>query len=229
MKILSTSLRKTKYQKHFGIIIAFGLLIILSMLSLSLGRVSIAFEDIINLIFGRTVPATTQHVIIQLRVPRLIGAIVVGAALSVSGSVYQSIFQNPLVSPDLLGVSAGACTGAAFAIIMGLNGVMITVFSFVSGIVSVALCVGLSLLTRRKSNLILLFAEAADAVQKIFQRGKGVAEDHFRSSPYVSDGAPGGVGPCGCLYSCAAMKSSTFCCTSSVSSKTTFKMGEGAS
>lgn len=158
MKILSTSLRKTKYQKHFGIIIAFGLLIILSMLSLSLGRVSIAFEDIINLIFGRTVPATTQHVIIQLRVPRLIGAIVVGAALSVSGSVYQSIFQNPLVSPDLLGVSAGACTGAAFAIIMGLNGVMITVFSFVSGIVSVALCVGLSLLTRRKSNLILIFA-----------------------------------------------------------------------
>lgn len=63
-----------------------------------------------------------------------------------------------LVSTDLLGVSAGACTEAAFAIIMGLGGVMITVSAFVSGIISVVICILLSLLTRRKSNLILIFA-----------------------------------------------------------------------
>ena len=158
MKTLNISLRQTKYKKQFGILLAAVVLVALSILSLSLGRVSIAIEDIVNLIFGRPVAATIQHVIVQLRLPRLLGAIVVGAALSVSGAVYQSIFQNPLVSPDLLGVSSGACTGAAFAIIMGMSGIMITLLSFVSGIVSVAICIGLSMLTKKKTNLMLIFA-----------------------------------------------------------------------
>ncbi len=158
MKTLNISLRQTKYKKQFGIILAAVVLVALSILSLSLGRVSIAIEDIVNLIFGRPVTATIQHVIVQLRLPRLLGAIVVGAALSVSGAVYQSIFQNPLVSPDLLGVSSGACTGAAFAIIMGMSGIMITLLSFVSGIISVAICIGLSMLTKKKTNLMLIFA-----------------------------------------------------------------------
>lgn len=158
MKTLNTSLRTSKKQKKIIIAGSILALIVLSMLSLSLGRVSIAIEDIIKLIFGQTVPATTQHVIVQLRLPRLLGAIVAGAALAVSGSIYQSIFQNPLVSPDLLGVSSGACAGAAFAIVLGLGSLMITVFSFATGILSVVICIGLSMLTKRKSNLILIFA-----------------------------------------------------------------------
>lgn len=110
------------------------------------------------MIGGKPVPATTLRVITQLRLPRLLGAIAVGAALSISGSVYQSIFQNPLVSPDLLGVSSGACAGAATAIILGLSNYFVTAFSFVAGIISVAICVGISTLTKRKSNLILIFA-----------------------------------------------------------------------
>ena len=158
MRTLHTSLKATNKRKIIGIIVASGVLIVLALLSLSLGRVSIAIEDILNLVIGNPVSATTQHVITQLRLPRLLGAIVVGAALAVSGSIYQSIFQNPLVSPDLLGVSSGACAGAAFAIILGLGNFMVTAFSFVSGIISVAICVGLSMLTKRKSNLILIFA-----------------------------------------------------------------------
>lgn len=158
MRTLHTSSRATKNKRIIGIIVAAGVLVILALLSLSLGRVSIAINDIIGLALGKSVSATTTHVITQLRLPRLLGAIVVGAALAVSGSVYQSIFQNPLVSPDLLGVSSGACAGAAFAIILGLGNIMVTMFSFVSGIISVSICVGLSMLTKRKSNLILIFA-----------------------------------------------------------------------
>lgn len=158
MRTLHTSLRATNNRKVIGIAVATGVLIVFALVSLSLGRVSIAIEDILNLLIGNPVSATTQHVIMQLRLPRLIGAIVVGAALAVSGAVYQSIFQNPLVSPDLLGVSSGACAGAALAIILGFGNVIVTVFSFISGIISVAICVGFSILTKRKSNLILIFA-----------------------------------------------------------------------
>jgi len=158
MRILHTSLRATNNRKVIGIAVATGVLIVFALVSLSLGRVSIAIEDILNLFIGNPVSATTQHVIMQLRLPRLLGAIVVGSALAVSGAVYQSIFQNPLVSPDLLGVSSGACAGAAFAIILGFGNVIVTAFSFISGIISVAICVGLSMLTKRKSNLILIFA-----------------------------------------------------------------------
>ena len=88
MKTLNTSLRTSKSQKKIIIASSLLALIVLSMLSLSLGRVSIAIEDILKLIFGQSVPATTQHVIVQLRLPRLLGAIVAGAALAISGSIY---------------------------------------------------------------------------------------------------------------------------------------------
>ncbi len=55
--------------------------------------------------------------IFTLRLPRTLGALFVGGALVLSGSAYQGVFKNPLVSPDLLGVSSGACVGAAAAIL----------------------------------------------------------------------------------------------------------------
>ena len=158
MKTWNIFLRAIRSNKSVGIVIAICALVCFSMLSLSLGRVYISVQDIIKMIFGKPVSTTTQHVIMQLRVPRLIGAIFVGAALAVSGAVYQSIFQNPLVSPDLLGVSSGACVGAALAIILGLGNVLVTVLSFISGLMSVSICIGLSTMTKRRSNLILIFA-----------------------------------------------------------------------
>ncbi|MDO4787504.1 MAG: iron chelate uptake ABC transporter family permease subunit, partial [Fretibacterium sp.] len=61
-----------------------------------------------------------ETVVLSVRLPRLAGAMLVGSALSLSGATYQSLFRNPLVSPDLLGISSGACVGAAFAILMDL-------------------------------------------------------------------------------------------------------------
>ena len=158
MKTLTISSKPNNRSKLFSLLFAALSLMGLALLSISVGRVSIPIKEIIEMLIGKPVAATTLRVITQLRIPRLLGAIAIGAALSVSGSVYQSIFQNPLVSPDLLGVSSGACAGAAIAIILGLSNYFITAFSFIAGIISVAICVGISTLTKRKSNLILIFA-----------------------------------------------------------------------
>jgi iron complex transport system permease protein len=64
---------------------------------------------------------TVAMVIEEVRFPRIMLAILIGGALSVSGASYQTLFKNPMVSPDILGVSAGAGFGAALAMINGAN------------------------------------------------------------------------------------------------------------
>jgi len=65
--------------------------------------------------------ATEQSIVLDIRLPRLILALLVGAALAVAGAVMQSFFQNPMAAPSILGVSAGATLGATAAIMLGLN------------------------------------------------------------------------------------------------------------
>lgn len=74
----------------------------------------------------------------KIRLPRILSALAIGASLSVSGSVYQGMFRNPLVSPDILGVSAGAGMGAAFAIFFGLPYWFTQAFAFIFGGLAVA-------------------------------------------------------------------------------------------
>lgn len=74
----------------------------------------------------------------SVRLPRIISALLIGAALSTSGAVYQGMFQNPLVSPDILGVSSGASFGAALSIFLGLPHGYTQIFAFVGGIAAVA-------------------------------------------------------------------------------------------
>ena len=63
----------------------------------------------------------------------LLGAVFCGAALALSGAAYQGVFKNPLVSPDFLGVSQGACVGAALAILLALPAGMTQLFAFLGG------------------------------------------------------------------------------------------------
>ena len=70
--------------------------------------------------------------------PRILSAVFIGASLAVAGSTYQGMFRNPLVSPDILGVSSGASLGAAFAILCGVSGWLIQLAAFTGGIAAVA-------------------------------------------------------------------------------------------
>ena len=88
---------------------------------------------------GSGITAECYAVVTELRLPRLIAAAFAGAALSASGAAYQGIFRNPLVSPGLLGVSAGAGFGAALAILLFGGGTMSYLLAFVFGIGAVLL------------------------------------------------------------------------------------------
>lgn len=99
-----------------------------------------------------------ENVVFLIRIPRIAAAVLIGAALSVSGAVYQSTFRNPLVSPDLLGVSSGACVGAAMAILLGFSMRLVQSFAFLGGIAAVLLATFLPKLLRNSSNMMLVLS-----------------------------------------------------------------------
>jgi len=107
---------------------------------------------------GHSYEEMAERVVIGLRLPRIIAAIIVGASLAVSGATYQGIFKNPLVSPDFLGVSQGACIGAAVAILMALSSAYIQLFAFLGGLAAVGLTVMIPRLLRTDSNIMLVLS-----------------------------------------------------------------------
>jgi iron complex transport system permease protein len=101
--------------------LSFISLIIIFLFSLFLGRYEISFSKLIRVIVkvisgednSQFLSGTDWSVFYYIRLPRVILVTGVGAVLSITGAAYQSTFRNPLVSPDILGVSAGACFGVA--------------------------------------------------------------------------------------------------------------------
>lgn len=90
--------------------------------------------------YDTDIAGTAITIFWSIRLPRVLAALLIGAALSVSGAAYQGMFRNPLVSPDILGVSAGASMGAAISIFFGFPYWYTYLFAFISGILAVALC-----------------------------------------------------------------------------------------
>lgn len=90
--------------------------------------------------FGYTGEILPQALTIfcNIRLPRILSAAMIGASLAVAGSTYQGMFRNPLVSPDILGVSSGASLGAAFAILCGASNWVIQIAAFAGGVAAVA-------------------------------------------------------------------------------------------
>lgn len=104
-----------------------------------------------------------------VRMPRILAAILVGGALAVAGATYQGLFRNPMVSPDILGASAGASVGACFMMLLNQGSAMIQVGAFVMGIVAVALSYFLSKAVGRGSNMVLLLVLCGMTVNTLFQ------------------------------------------------------------
>ncbi len=132
------------------------------LLSLTMGRYAVPFSEAFQIVFSNVFPVTktwsdiSESVVMDLRFPRTVTAALVGAALALSGGTYQSIFKNPMCSPDLLGVSAGACVGAAIAILANGSSALIQGCAFVGGITAVVLTVSIPKLLRNDSTTILI-------------------------------------------------------------------------
>ena len=158
---MQSEYRKSKKTFIISALILSALIVILFFVSMSVGRYRIPFSDVIKYFTGQAIPDLSTRVIAYLRLPRTLLAALVGCALAVSGAIYQSAFNNKLVSPDLLGVSSGASVGACFAILLGLSGVLISLFSFAMGFIAVILTVLIAKIFKNKSNVVLLLSGIA--------------------------------------------------------------------
>ena len=106
----------------------------------------------------QTWSSAEETIIIQVRLPRILAALMVGAALSTAGAAYQGLFKNPLVSPDILGVSSGAGFGAAIAILVASPTWMIQACAFAGGVAAVLCTYLLSRLYRSGQILVLVLS-----------------------------------------------------------------------
>ena len=110
-----------------------------------MGRYGVPLGQVVRILLSDVVPIEqtwTDNMaiaVLNVRLPRILLACLVGCGLSAAGTGYQTVFQNPMAAPDILGASSGACFGAALAILTGQSTVMITVFAFLASLLSVAL------------------------------------------------------------------------------------------
>jgi len=139
------------------------LLAVSTIVSLMVGRFEVPPGDVISAILSPlfsfpNLSPTVRSVILDVRLPRIIAVILVGAGLSVAGAAFQGLFRNPLVSPDILGVSAGAGFGAAIALLLTDSILAIQLFAFITGLFAVGLAYSISRVYKITSTLTLVLA-----------------------------------------------------------------------
>jgi iron complex transport system permease protein len=125
-------------------------------LAFAVGRYPVTLSELFSVLSGRPVAANVETVVLQVRGPRVLAALLVGAALAAAGTAYQGMFRNPLVSPDILGVSTGAALGAVLAIFLSQSILMSQAFAFAGGLAAVSLVYGVGSRLRGHDPLLAL-------------------------------------------------------------------------
>lgn len=159
---METAEKTKKFKIKFTILVAVFIVVFFG--SFMLGRYPVSPIELIKIIMSEVIdipqswPAAAENVIFQIRLPRVLAAAVIGAALSIAGVSYQGMFQNPMVSPDILGASSGAGFGAALAILLGAGYMGISVAAFLFGLAAVMLAYGISRVSRINATLAMILA-----------------------------------------------------------------------
>lgn len=158
------------------------LLVAVSLLTLMSGKYPLTLSELWqSLMSGGREGSNADLVLWNLRLPRLLAGILVGAALAAAGASYQAMFRNPLVSPDILGVSAGAGLGAVFAIYLSLPLAAVQLVAFAGGLSAVALVYLISLASRQFEPVLVLVL-AGVAVSSLL--GAGISLIKILADPY---------------------------------------------
>ncbi len=128
--------------------------------AIAIGRYSITIGQIINTLLPEKlafaeVDENVRTVIYNIRLPRVLMAVLAGSGLAISGAAFQSLFSNPLATPDTLGVATGTSFGATLGIMLGFNSFGIQVSAFIFGIICVILVYFISRI-RGQSNMIMI-------------------------------------------------------------------------
>ncbi len=168
-------------------IMSLALLIVLLIVALSVGRFAIRPGELVAILWAKisggshALPAAFDAVIFEIRIPRAIAAVLIGGALAAAGAVYQNLFRNPLVSPDILGVSSGAALGAVLAIFLSLPVVAVQGCAFAGGLLAVAMVVFIGNAVRGHDPILALILTGVVVGTLL---GAGIAMIKYLADPY---------------------------------------------
>lgn len=173
---------------HIKVIFCALILLVSIGLSLSFGRYSVSLTDVkelgdylLNKGQGIDLPPFVR-VVWKIRLPRIIANLFVGTALAVSGTVYQALFDNPMASPNVLGVSSGASFGAALALLLYASHLQVIGSAFIFGLICVALTYMVSRFLKFDATLSLILSGMV--ISSTFQAGvsylKLIADENNR-------------------------------------------------
>jgi iron complex transport system permease protein len=170
-----------------GFAIAFAFLAAGLILAFTLGRYPVSLAELFDVVAGRLtgrpsgVSPAAEDVILLVRGPRVLAAVLIGSALAVAGAAFQGLFRNPLVSPDILGASSGAALGAVLGIFFSLGVVGIESLAFAGGLIAVAAAylIGSAL---RARDPILVLVLAGVVIGALLGAGVGLVK--YLADPY---------------------------------------------
>jgi iron complex transport system permease protein len=170
-----------------GFAIALGVLLAGLLAAFTVGRYPVGISDLVDVLSSKALGHRTQvspaveSVILQVRGPRVLAAMLIGAALALAGTAFQGLFRNPLVSPDILGASSGAALGAVVGIYFSLGVLAIEAAAFVGGLAAVACVYVIGSALRARDPIIVLVLTGV-VVGSLFGAGVGLVK--YLADPY---------------------------------------------
>ncbi len=180
MKVKISSPEKTAQRHRSALWIMLAVLVGCILLSFTLGQYPVPIKELLGILWHKLAglfgietevfwTKQMEAAVWNVRLPRVLLSVMVGACLAAAGASYQGVFQNPMASPDILGASAGAGFGAALAILFSLSGPMITISAFSMSLLTVALVFWVS--RHAKGDRVLGLVLAGIMVSSLFQSG----------------------------------------------------------
>ena len=137
-------------------IILFLLLLLAVIISLFTGSADLTVGGLASILFRKSDSQLLNAIIFDLRIPRIINGMIVGAALSACGVIFQAVLRNPLAEPYTLGVSSGGALGATVSIMMGLSGAAMVGMCFLGCLLTILLILGLASIKGFSNTMLIL-------------------------------------------------------------------------
>lgn len=149
----------------------FAFPLVTALICLCFGRMNVPVGEVLTALRTALTGESTSNVqnysiVINLRLPRILTVIIVGAGLSRAGNTYQSLFSNPLATPDILGVTSGTCVGAILAIILSCSILETQLIALVFGLISV--CFTLKAADKRDGRSMVYLVLAGTIASSLF-------------------------------------------------------------
>src|ERR1700742_1134663 len=170
-----------------GFAIALAVLAAGLIVAFTVGRYPVSLAELFDVLWSHLIrrpssaPPAVENVVLLVRGPRVVAALLVGSALAVAGTAFQGLFRNPLVSPDILGASSGAALGAVLGIFFSLGVFAIQAFAFAGGLAAVAAVYAIGSAVRSRDPILVLVLTGV-VIGSLLGAGVGLVK--YLADPY---------------------------------------------